>query len=149
MSRPLSLALTGVTVVLLATMGIAWFAQMSLDGPQSMGTTSSQAAYTWDSVKAYSREKKKEALAYGRQLMRETDIRIAELEIRTQNLSGEAKAKYERELAALKETRANTAARLERIEKEPASVWEDVKAGFADVYRDLQRAYHRLINKFK
>jgi hypothetical protein len=149
MSRPLSLVLTGVTVVLLATMGVAWFAQMSLDGPQTMGDTSNQAAYTWDSVKAYSREKKNEALAYGRQLVREADIKIAELEIRTQNLSGAAKAKYERELVALKETRANTAAKLERIEKEPVSLWEDVKAGFANAYRGIQRAYRRLVNNFK
>jgi DNA repair ATPase RecN len=107
-----------------------------------------QPADAWSNIRAYSQDKKAEAVAYGKQLMKDTDARIAELEAKTAALSGEAKHKYDRELTDLKATRAKTAAKLEQMEKSGGAAWNEAKEGFADAYRDLQRAYRKAAEKF-
>jgi len=110
---------------------------------------SKQTSETWNTIKAYSVDKKKEAVAYGRQLMKDTDYKITQLESMASKTSGEAKAKYEKEIRDLKVTRANAAAKLDKMEKEGGSAWNDAKQGFADAYRDLQGAYHKVVGQFK
>lgn len=117
--------------------------------PKPAAAETSQADKDWSTLRAYSVEKKKEAVAYGRDLMRDTDARIAELESKISEVSGQAKAKYIKELDELKAMRARTAARLDKMEQESGAAWNETKQGFADAYRDLQRAYHRTLRQLK
>lgn len=117
--------------------------------PTTAADVSKQTGETWNTIKAYSVDKKKEAVAYGKQLMKDTDAKITQLEAKTAQASGEAKARYEKGLKDLKVTRANAAAKLDKMEKESGAAWNDAKQGFADAYRDLQGAYHKAVGQFK
>lgn len=108
-----------------------------------------QPREAWDNIKAYTREKKTEAVAYGKKLMKETDARIDQLEIKAGQASGEAKAQYQKEVQELKVMRTKTAAKLDTMAKESGAAWDDTKQGFADAYKDLQHAYHKAARRFK
>ena len=41
------------------------------------------------------------------------------------------------------------AAKLDKMEKDSGSAWNDAKQGFADAYRDLQNAYDKAVGQFK
>jgi len=135
---------------ILAGVTALWLAQPVTAAEQTTAAdVSKQTSETWNTIKAYSVDKKNDAVAYGKQLMKDTDARIAQLEAKASKASGEAKAKYEKELKELKVTRANAAAKLDKMEKETGSAWNDSKQGFADAYRDLQNAYHKAVGRFK
>jgi len=135
---------------ILAGTAVLLFAQPAVAAPQNAGAgVSQQSVETWNTLKAYSVEKKKEAVAYGRQLMKEADARIAQLEATAAKASGEAKARYEKEVKDLKVARAKAAAKLDKMEKDSGSAWNDAKQGFADAYRDLQNAYDKVVGQFK
>jgi hypothetical protein len=127
-----------------------WFEQPVLAAePTTAADVSRQTTETWNTIKAYTLDKKSEAVAYGKQLMKDTDAKIAELEAKAAKVSGEAKAGYDKEIADLKVTRANTAAKLAEMEKKSGSAWNEAKQGFADAYKDLQNAYGKAVGKFK
>lgn len=109
----------------------------------------SQTNEAWDNIKAYTLEKKTEAVAYGKKLMKETDARIDQLEVKAAQATDEAKAQYLKEMQELKVMRARTAAKLDTMAKETGAAWDDTKQGFADAYKDLQRAYDKLARRFK
>ncbi len=132
--------------------GIAtlWLAQPAMAAAQTTAAdVSKQTSETWNTIKSYSVDKKNDAVAYGKQLMKDTDAKITQLEAKASKASGEAKARYEKELKELKVTRANAAAKLDKMEKESGKAWNDAKQGFADAYRDLQNAYHKAVGQFK
>lgn len=81
--------------------------------------------------------------------MKDTDARIAQLEAKAAKVSGAAKVEYDKEVRQLKKTRAETAARLDRMEKESGAAWNDAKQGFADAYKELQHAYDKAVRHFK
>lgn len=115
---------------------------------QAAGTEATQGDETVNTIKSYSQEKKNEAVAYGKKLMQETDARIEQLEAKANQVSGEAKLQYEKEMRDLKTTRANTVAKLDKMAKESGLAWNDTKQGFADAYKELQRAYHKAVKRF-
>ena len=110
---------------------------------------SKKAAEAWATVKSYSAEKKEEAMAYGRNLVRETDRQIDSLEKQAAKASGEAKAQLERELKDLKAKRAVAAKKLDEMGKAGNAAWDEAKDGFADAYRDLERGYQKAVKKVK
>jgi len=134
--------LAGVTALCLAQ-------PVTAETQTTAADVSKQTGETWNTIKAYSQDKKKEAVAYGKQLMKDTDARIAQLEAKASKASGEAKAMYEKEIKDLKVTRANAAAKLDKMEKDSGGAWNDAKQGFADAYRDLQNAYNKAVGQFK
>ena len=93
------------------------------------------AAETWDNVKTYTVEKKEEAVAYGKKLVRETDRQINGLE------KSAAKELHAKRLQAGK--------KLDEMSKASAAAWEEAKNGFADAYKDLRQAYERAAAKVK
>ncbi|MBI2278131.1 MAG: hypothetical protein HYU74_12325 [Dechloromonas sp.] len=109
----------------------------------------SQASEAWDNIRAYTLEKKTEAVAYGKKLMKETDARIDQLEVKAAQASGDAKVQYQKEMQELKAMRAKTAAKLDTMAKETGAAWDDTKQGFADAYKDLQHAYNKAARRFK
>ena len=115
---------------------------------QPASSEATQGDETWNTIKSYSQDKKNEAVAYGKKLMQETDARIEQLDAKAGQVSGEAKLQYEKEMRELKVMRANTAAKLDKMGKESGAAWNDTKQGFADAYKELQRAYHKAVKRF-
>jgi len=110
---------------------------------------SKKTGEAWDTIKAYGSDKQKEAVAHGKQLMKEADDKIAQLEAKSAKASGDAKAQYEKEIKALKASRDKASAKLAEMEKSSASAWDDTKKGFADAYKDLHQAYGKAVAQFK
>jgi predicted phage tail protein len=117
--------------------------------PAADATAAKPAGDAWSNIKSFSIEKKNQAVAYGRELMSDTDARIAELEAKAAKASTEAKVKYEKEIEQLKATHKKAAAKLDSMEQAGGGAWGEAKQGFADAYRDLQGAYKKAAAKFK
>ena len=107
------------------------------------------AADTWDNVKSYTVEKKDEAVAYGRKLVRQSDREIKQLERKASKASGEAKAQFQSDVKELKAKRAEASKKLDEMGKASSSAWDEAKNGFADAYQDLQDSYHKAVKKLK
>ena len=115
---------------------------------QTTSTEPTQGDETWNTIKSYSQDKKNEAVAYGKKLMQEADVKIEQLEAKASQASGEAKLQYEKEIRELKVMRDNTAAKLDKMAKESGAAWNDTKQGFADAYKELQHAYRKAVKRF-
>jgi len=113
------------------------------------GDVSKKTAEAWATVKSYTAERKDDAMAYGRDLVRETDRQIAALEGQAAKASGEAKVQLEKELKALKAKRKLAAKKLDEMGRAGAAAWDEAKNGFADAYRDLERSTERAAKKLK
>ena len=109
-------------------------------------TTSAPA---WDTVKAYTVEKKGEALAFGKNLMRETDAKIRGLEAKASRVSGDTKATYDREIKDLKVKRGQVSKKLDTMGKAPEKSWDSARNGFADAYKDLHEGFDKVAAQFK
>src|SRR5947207_2409214 len=96
------------------------------------------AADTWDNVRSYSVEKKDEAVAYGKKLVRETDRGIRNLERDAGKASDEAKANFQKDVKELKVKRAEASKKLDEMGDASAAAWDEAKNGFADAYKDLE-----------
>lgn len=107
------------------------------------------AADTWDNVKSYTVEKKDEAVAYGRKLVRQTDREIKELDRKASKASGEAKAQFQSDLKELKAKRAEASRKLDQMGKATNAAWDEAKNGFADAYKDLHESYEKAVKKLK
>jgi hypothetical protein len=108
-----------------------------------------EAGPSWNEVKTYTVEKKDDAITFGKQLMREADVKIRDLERRAAKSTGEVKAAHEKNMNDLKDKRALTAAKLDAMGKASGNAWEATKNGFADAGRDLQRAYDKAAAQFR
>ena len=107
------------------------------------------AADTLDNIKSYTVEKKDEAVAYGRKLVRETDREIDALERKASKASGEAKAQFRSDIKELKAKRNEASKKLDQMGKATAGAWDEAKNGFADAYKDLQDGYDKAVKKLK
>lgn len=103
----------------------------------------------WAKVKSFTVETKDAALDSGKQLVRETDTKIKELEGKADKSSGDAKAAYERSIKDLKEKREAAAVKLDEMGKASGSAWDATKQGFSDAYKDLQQSYDKATNSDK
>jgi Spy/CpxP family protein refolding chaperone len=105
--------------------------------------SSTSAPSAWDKVKAYSHEKRHEAIAYGRSLIDEADKKIKDLESRAAQSTGEVKQGYEQNIKELKAKRDAAYASLNKMEHSASGAWGATKQGFSDAYKDLQQAYEK------
>ena len=110
---------------------------------------SKKTGEAWDTVKSYTVEKKDEAMAYGRKLVRQTDREIASLEKKAAKASGEAKAQFQSDVKELKAKRAEASKKLDEMGKASGAAWDNAKNGFADAYRDLSQSFEKAAAQFK
>jgi len=103
----------------------------------------------WDTVKSYSVEKKNEAVSYGKKLVRESNNQIKGLEKKAAQASGDARARYNREITDLKAKSKNASKKLDEMGKATGAAWGDAKNGFADAYRDLSQSFEKAAAQFK
>lgn len=131
-----------------AVVGILLACALGLFIPQP-ASAASQVGEAWDQVKTFTVEKKQAAVEYGKNLVRETDEKIKELEAQAAKSSGEAKAAQERSIKELKAKRAETASKLDDMSKSSGSAWDATKQGFADAYKDLSQSFNRAVDQLR
>jgi len=107
------------------------------------------AADDWEKIKSYSVEKKDEAVAYGRKLVRQTDREIKELDRKASKASGEAKAQFQSDAKELKAKRREASKKLDEMGKASSAAWDEAKNGFADAWKDLHDSYEKAVKKLK
>ncbi len=103
----------------------------------------------WDTVKAYTVEKKNDAVSFGKKLIKESDDKLAQLDRKAAKASGEAKTQYQKDIKELKAARARAAAKLREMEKASGAAWDATKNGFAEAYKDLHQSYNKAVAQFK
>lgn len=118
-------------------------------GPVAAQTSTQTSGDTTDKMKSYSVEKKNEAVAYGKKMMSDMDVKIKELEAQMSRDMSAAKADAQRGMKEMKEKRAETAKKLDELGKASAQSWDATKQGFSDAYKDLQKSYDKAVASFK
>lgn len=111
--------------------------------------SASQLDDAWARVKSFTVENKDAAVAYGKQLVQDTDAKIKELQDKADQSSGDAKAAYERSIEDLKEKRDAAAAKLDDMGKASGKAWDATKQRFADAYKELGQSYDKTVESFK
>jgi hypothetical protein len=96
---------------------------------------------TTDAIKGYTVDKKNEAAAHAKKLVSDLDAKIKALDAQVSSDTSAAKADGQRQLKELKATRDKTAKKADELGQASAASWDSVKTGFADSYKDLQKAY--------
>jgi hypothetical protein len=117
--------------------------------PAVAQTSTQTSSDTTDKMKSYSVEKKNEAVAYGKKMMSDMDVKIKELEAQMSRDASAAKADAQRGMKEMKEKRAETAKKLDELGKASAQSWDATKQGFSDAYKDLQKSYDKAVASFK
>ncbi len=147
MTRPLIRTVFALVIAAGGTLGL-----MPL-GTAAEKTTaadvSTKTSEALDTLKTYSLEKKDEAVAYGRQLLKDSDAAVTELQAKASKASGEAKARFDKEMTALKAQRTAAAAKLDEMGKRSGAAWNEAKQGFAEAYKELQHAYDKAARQLK
>jgi hypothetical protein len=109
--------------------------------------TKKSAETSVDAFKDYTIEKKNEAVAHGKRLLRDADSKLKQLEAKAGKATGEVKAAQE--VKDLKAKRAQAAQKLDEMGKASAASWDNVKQGFTDAYKDLQQGFEKAVAHFK
>jgi predicted phage tail protein len=96
---------------------------------------------TMDAIKAYSVDKKNEAVAHSKKLMSDADGKIKELESGTAISNAQTKEAMQQQLKDIKALRAKAGKQADELGKASAQSWDSAKKGFGDTYAELQKAY--------
>jgi predicted translin family RNA/ssDNA-binding protein len=129
--------------ILAIGLGIILSQPLAVVAQTSTKDVTQKAGETTDAIKAYTVDKKNEAVAYAKKLVRDLDAKIKELEAQASRVTGDAKTKLQQELKELKVLRDKAAKKADELSKASAESWDSVKGGFADAYTDLRRAYDK------
>jgi hypothetical protein len=103
-----------------------------------------------DTIKGYTVEKKNEAVAHGKKLMSDLDVKIKDLESQISRDTSAAGADAKRQMSELKDLKAvreQTAKKLDEMGKASSQSWNNAKQAFADSYKDLNKAYDDAVAK--
>jgi len=140
------------TIIFLITITILLIA-VPLAGPAIAESTSSDLAKeskeAMAAFKTYMIDKKNDAVAYGKELLKKTDSEVDKLQSKTDEASGDAKAAYEEEIEKLTQKRKAAAQKLDQMGDASADSWDAAKKGFSGAYKDLYDAYREAVKKFK
>ena len=140
-----------VTALLLLV--TALLISVPLAGPALGDTTSEDLARetkeAYEAFKAYMIDKKNDAVAHGKELLKKTDAEIDKLQAKADQATGDAKVAYQKEIENLKEKRAVAAKKLDELGDASADSWDDAKEGFTEAYQALYDAYKEAVANFE
>jgi len=101
-----------------------------------------------ESIQSYTVEKRDEAVRQAKRMLDAFDARLRTLEERlnadSARWSAAVSARIDKELAALKAQRAQSARQAERLGNASKKAWEATKSAFVKSYRRLQRRLEKL-----
>ncbi|MTI45065.1 hypothetical protein JM93_03679 [Roseibium hamelinense] len=141
------------TGVLAACIAIAFVppvhAQIQEDQKTELSTREvrEQVREAIDAIGTYSAQERDKAVEAAKQALAELDADIAarqkELRENWSEMSNDAKASAEENMKALQDARNRLSERYGAIQVGAQNAWEDLKAGFADAYDELSRAWEK------
>ena len=108
-----------------------------------------KAGETGEAIRDYTIEKKDEAVAQAKKITADLDAKIEELKAEAARQTGEAKARAQAQIKDLEAKRKKASQKASDLGRASRASWEHAKAGFADAYRDLARAYDKAAAEFK
>jgi predicted RNase H-like nuclease (RuvC/YqgF family) len=124
------------------------------DQPQSKsGTVSSdnvkkEAKEAYEATKAYTQEQMQTIRKQMQTKLDEYGKEIDQLQAKAEKLEGDAKAKAEQQLAALRQKRDAVAEKVKELGSSSGNAWEQVKAGIDAAMEDLGNAYKKVVAEF-
>jgi hypothetical protein len=123
-------------------------------GPAGAQSATKQSATksaesTLDAFKDYTIEKKNDAVAHGKKLLRDADVKLKQVERQTAKSTGEVKTAAQQQMKELKAKRADLSRKLDDMGKATAASWDKAKEGFTDGVKDLQQGYDKVVALFK
>lgn len=98
---------------------------------------------TWEKIKSFAHDSKKEAVAEGKKAIAATDKKLAELKKEMSKSTGEAKKAHEQNMKELQAKRKEAQVQLDKMQKSAANTWDATKEGFSNAYKDLHEAYEK------
>jgi Spy/CpxP family protein refolding chaperone len=104
---------------------------------------------TADKSSGYTYEKKNEAMAHGKKLMSDFDVKMKELEAQISRDASATKTDAQRQMKELKAKRAETGKQFDELGHATAQSWDNMKKSFANAYRDMQQSYDKAAASFK
>lgn len=129
---------------LVVGLGVPAGVVMAADAPAKPAPgVAAKAETTWDNIKDFSHKEKTKAMAAGKQLIAETDKKIAEVSKAAKNSTGETKKAHEANMLELKEKKVAAQAELAKMGKATGEVWDATKTGFSDAGKALAAAYDK------
>ena len=132
-----------VTVALLPTSSLPVLAQTTSKD------VAEKASETGEAIKAYTVEKKNEAVAHAKKITADLDAKIKDLEAQASKQTGEVKAKAQAEIKELKTKQAKASRKATELSKATKASWDRAKEGFVAAYHDLAAAYDKAAAEFK
>jgi len=97
----------------------------------------------WERIKGYAHTEKEVAVADGKKVLDELDVKIEDMKKQAAQAKGGTKAAYERNLADLKVKRDEAQKHMEHMRKAGGEAWLATRDGFANAYQSLHQAFDK------
>jgi uncharacterized protein YlxW (UPF0749 family) len=105
-----------------------------------------KATEAYDTTKAYTQEQAFREQTEAR--LAEYEKEIDQLQAKTEKLEGDAKAKADQQLTALRQKRDAVSEKLKELSSSSANAWEQIKSGIEAALEDLGNAYKKAAAEF-
>jgi TolA-binding protein len=122
--------------------------------PQSKSATVSkedvkkEVKEAYDATKAYTQEQMQAFLEQTETRLAEYKKEIDQLQVMAEKLEGDAKAKTEQQLTALRQKRDEVSEKLKDLSSSSGKAWEQLKSGIDAAMEDLGNAYKKAAAEF-
>ena len=102
----------------------------------------------YDTTKAYSQEQMQAFREQTETRLTEYEQEIDQLQAQAEKLGGDAKAKAEQQLTALRQKRDAVSGKLKELGSAGGNAWEQIKSGIEAAMEDLGKAYKKAAAEF-
>ena len=102
----------------------------------------------YDATKAYTQEQMQAFREQTETRLSEYKKEIDQLQVKAEKLEGDAKAKAEQQLTALRQKRDAVSEKLKELSSSSANAWEQIKSGIDAAMEDLGNAYKKAAAEF-
>lgn len=143
-----------VLILVLLNIGLGdVLASSHKDGKTTANEVKEEALETYEALKNYTLEQRKEAMGEAKEMLNRLDARIAELQQSLdeglQDMSNASRKKTRQTLNMLQKQRENVAEWYGGMQHSSSDAWEDVKKGFADSYDRLEETFDKARSHFE
>jgi hypothetical protein len=107
-----------------------------------------EAKEVYSATKAYTQEKMQEFRGQTETRLAEYTKEIDQLQAKAEKMGGDAKAKAEQQLTALRQKRDEVSKKLKELSSSSGNAWERLKSGIDAAMKDLGNAYKKAVAEF-
>jgi len=107
-----------------------------------------EAKEAYDATKAYTQEQMQAFREQTETRLAEYKKEIDQLEAKAETLRGDAKAKVEEQMAALRQKRDEVAEKVKNLSSSTGNAWDQLKSGIDAAMGDLANAYNKAVAEF-